>query len=88
MENTNTHTMKISTNPILMAQVNAYISMLVNTKMDDEATILFEVVANDDRNDLVAYLREFVNFRFDGDISQRPTAWWMAKSLSNMIQMF
>lgn len=50
MSNKTQHTMTISNNPLLMAQLNVYISFLSRTNQDKETRELSGILAKDDRS--------------------------------------
>lgn len=90
MNNTqNTHTMTFSNNPIIVAQVNAYITFLSCTNQNQPLREMFELVANDNRVELIKFLETAVNYHGQfTTCNEELGCAYMAKSLLNLIRMF
>ena len=78
-----------SNNPIIVAQVNAYIVFLSCTNQNQEVRQMSELVADDNRAALIEFLETAVNYhgQFTADNAELGNA-YMAKSLLNLIRMF
>ena len=77
-----------SNNPIIVAQVNAYIVFLSCTKQDAEVREMSKLVANDNRIALINYLEETVIYHAQFTTNADKGREHMAKSLLNLIRMF
>lgn len=82
MENTITPAMQFTSNPILLSQVNGYLTYLSRTNLDAQTRELANIVRDNDRGKLLAFAQR------QAATEQMKSRQAIAQQLVRLIEMF